>query len=144
AVGNQKPMAVLAVHRSTRGGQLNPGGRFECQTALVLLFFAGATSFGFSRIFFNSEGGSPSAALRMSPPSSRAISISNRLVTTDRGASSVMSSLLAHWSRCLIISHAALVSPGRPRVRTSTHEPRSFFPSSENLSSPFFSPAPTF
>jgi hypothetical protein len=39
-------------------------------------------------------------------------------------------------------SHGGL-PPSRPRMRTSTHEPWSFLPSSRNLRSPFFNAAST-
>ena len=78
------------------------------KTTLRLLLTS-ASRAGLDRISLISAGGSPSAALRRSPPSSRAISNSRRFETTERGISSVMSSVDTHWSRCLIISQAGLV-----------------------------------
>ena len=53
-----------------------------------------------------------------------------------------MSSVEANASRCLRSSHCGFPASVR-RVRTSTHEPRSFFPRSANLSSPLASAAST-
>src|SRR5262245_45558953 len=72
--------------------------------------------------------GSPVEAFSTSPPSSRAISASRRLLTTERGFSVAMSLLDAKRSRCLMSSQDLSGLAPKPRVRTSTHEPRSFLP----------------
>src|SRR5438552_9738233 len=66
--------------------------------------------------------GSPVAAFATSPPSSRAIPASSRRVSTERGFAVAMSTAAALRSLRFIRSH--LRSP----VRTSVHDPLSFFP----------------
>src|SRR6266567_2926476 len=83
--------------------------------------------------------GSPVEAFSTSPPSSLAISARRRLLTADLGRSAVTSFVEAKRSRCLISSQDLSALPPKPRVRTSTHEPRSFAPLRVNLRSPLFS-----
>src|SRR5438552_1133460 len=66
--------------------------------------------------------GSPVAAFATLPPSSRAIPASSRRVSTERGFAVAMSTAAAPRSLRFIRSH--LRSP----VRTSVHDPLSFFP----------------
>src|SRR5438105_3171618 len=68
------------------------------------------------------HSGSPVAAFATSPPSSRAIPASSRRVSTERGFAVAMSTAAALRSLRFIRSH--LRSP----VRTSVHDPLSFFP----------------
>jgi hypothetical protein len=72
-----------------------------------------------------------------SPP----ISSTRRFDTTERGATSVTSSLSdAYWSRCLSSSHSFPFGD-RPWMRTSAHSPNIFLPYSRNVSFPDFSAA---
>src|SRR5262249_19435122 len=87
--------------------------------------------------------GSPVAAFPTSPPASRAISASSRLLSTDRGCSASTSTFDANPSRCLINNQLLSARLPYPRVRTSAHEPRSFFPCRANLKSPFVNAAST-
>ena len=91
---------------------------------------------GSFRMRRRSAGGSPSAARFMSPPSSRAISTSNRFDFTERGSASATSVDVAHSSRCLMSSHATRFCPARARRRTRTHEPCSFWPNSVSFNCP--------
>src|SRR5271154_1374340 len=87
---------------------------------------------------------SPVAARSTSPPASRAMSASLRLLIAERGCFAVMSAVVAYSSLCLMRSQEGLLGfLPKPRVRTKTHEPWSFLPWSVNLSSPFFSAAST-
>src|SRR5580704_11253688 len=77
--------------------------------------------------------GSPVAAFSTSPPFSLAISASNRLLRTERGSSATMSFCEEYLSRCLINNQDLSALLPKPRVRTSTQEPRSFLPSRLNF-----------
>src|SRR5450830_790840 len=115
---------------------------FERQTA-GFSFRTRWSFFGFARSRSTSSTGSPVDAFSMSPPSSIAISVSSRFDTTERGRVSAMSSSETKSSRCLMRSHAGRFGEPQPFVRTRTHEPFSFSPSSVNLRAPFSRAAST-
>src|SRR4030095_940688 len=94
----------------------HPAPLLLCQIFFFAVFFRRLTPRRGGSFF-----GSPVAAFFTTPPSSSAISVSVRLVRTEYGWVSVISSLsIAYLSRCFIKSHC------RSRVRTSTKEPFSF------------------
>ena len=73
--------------------------------------------------------GSPLAAFVTSPPYSRAISLSSRLLTADRGISSVIFLVCdANSSWCLISSQVLFKLLPYPCVSTRTQDPFSFLP----------------
>src|SRR6266849_2663390 len=113
-------------HQGGNGSQSHEPRFLLCQTFFFALFLRRLTPRRRGSVF-----GSPVAAFFTLPPSSSAISVSVRLVNTENGSVSAMSSSFAYLSRCLIRSH------WRSRVRTSTNEPFNFWPSKANLSSPF-------
>src|SRR5262249_11502513 len=103
-----------------------------CQTFFLAFFFRRFVADRRGSFF-----GSPVAAFLTLPPSSSAMSASVRLLITENGAVSAMSSSVAYSSLCFIKSH------WRSRVRTSTKDPFNFFPSRTNFNSPRASPAET-
>src|ERR1700738_411652 len=89
---HQYPRNTFIVHRALLS---------LCQTFFFALFLRRLTPVRRGNFL-----GSPVEAFFTSPPSSSAISVSARLVRTEYGCVSVMSSpSLAYWSRCLIRSH---------------------------------------